>query len=717
MAPRLLTALTLAVALLASPSGAAPPAPLPGTVRHVSVTGTNVVTFPEYDESVSRFAIRPGGNTGAVTLTASSTDEAGRIWLDGRPVPNGEAVALNGLSSGDEVSVIIEDSAGRLTQSFIYLPADFPVLDVTVNEPDRHPGFVTLGMNSFLSAGYEAVVDEHGVPVHVRGRLGHDLKASDADPSHYSVARRADAGGWEIVELDEQFEPVRSFQLAGALAGSTDFHDAELLPGGGALLMGYDSASREGVSYVDAIIQVVDANGVPTFTWNSRDHVDPSEAYVDGGQGDYAHINSLQMQDDGDVVASFRNLSQVMRIATVAHDGHQPGDVVWRFGGERNDFDIAGDDDHGPCAQHVARIEDNGNLVLFDNGSRQEPGDSGFPLQTADMCPTATPGVRAARPESRVSEYALDEEAMTATLVRDYRSPGRYAAFAGSQQYLGNGNTLIGWSQATDEEPPITVQPIATEVTATGEEVWSIQSEGWGTYRAASVAAPDRIAPEIEVAGLTEGQWVDEGDEVVVDYGCTDRGGSNLMTCSAGSTASGGAIDTSRPGRRSLTVRAVDGAGNAGSRTVGYRVRAAHQPDLMLRRPGAPWVGGDRYPSATGQALVFTLGARGGARTAQLSVGNDGFRHDRVLVRGTAGNAGWSARYLVGRRDVTSQVVAGRLRTPLLAPGQQFRLRVVLRRTAPPAATGRRVFRLVSTSLGNGTRVDRASVTVRTPRR
>ena len=96
------------------------------------------------------------------------------------------------------------------------------------------------------------------------------LTAALLDVQHI---RRATEETTISVELDEQFEPVRSFQLAGALAGSTDFHDAELLPGGGALLMGYDSASREGVSYVDAIIQVANENDIPFFS-SDRDTVE-----------------------------------------------------------------------------------------------------------------------------------------------------------------------------------------------------------------------------------------------------------------------------------------------------------------------------------------------------------------------------------------------------------------------------------------------------------
>lgn len=711
-----LAAPLLAAALLVAPSEAAAPALLPQAVRVVAVTGPGVSTYPAYDESVSRFAVRHGvASTGTVTVTATTSDPDGAVWLDGRPVANGEPTEVSGLTTGDEIAITIEDVDGRLQQSFVYLPTDFPQLDVTVDEPGQALGFVALGLTSFISTGYEVVVDRNGVPVHVRDEIGQDFKVSDIDPTHYTSARRV-GNGWRIAELDEQLAEVRSFRLDG-VPTSTDFHDAELLPGGGALLMGYDYADRDAVTYVDAVIQVVDADGHATFTWNSKDHVDPAEAYVDGGIHDYAHINSLQMLDNGDILASFRNTSQVMRIATAARPGVAEGDVVWRLGGELNDFTFVDDPDHGPCAQHMARMSADGRLTIFDNGSQPMAGTSGLALQMGNMCadPADPGGAPIERPITRVTEYTLDEDAMTATLVEDYRAPGRFSPFAGSHQTLTNGNRLIGWSLADDEEPPTTQQPMITEVNGAGNEIWAIQAENWFTYRAALLPFPDHIAPEVEVAGIADGAVVDEGAEVVIDYGCTDRGGSSLMTCTAGPTPSGGALDTSSPGTDVLTVTATDGAGNTSARALDYRVRPQYQPDLWARRLDGPWRGQDHYGSATGQTVTFTMGKAGAVRSAQLIVENDGTLSDRVQVRGTSSTRAWRARWFHGSTDVTRQVVSGSLRTPRLEPGQRYSLRVVVRRTRAAGAGAHRTFTVTAVSAGNQARTDRAAVTVQTP--
>lgn len=715
---RRLLAAALLLSLPLAPPGAAEAAALPGAVRQVSVTGTGVSTYPTYDESVSRFAVRHGSATsGTVTVTATTSDPDGSVWLNGRPVTNGAPVEVSGLATGDEIAITIEDVDGRLQQSFVYLPTDFPQIDLAIDEPGQAPGFVALGLTSFLSGGYEAVVDRNGVPVHVRDQIGQDFKVSDIDPDHYTVARPV-SDGWKISELDERLDEVRSFRLDG-VPSSTDFHDAELLPGGGALLMGYDYADRDGVTYVDAVIQVVDAAGHATFTWNSKDHVDPAEAYVDGGIHDYAHINSLQMLDNGDVLASFRNLSQVMRIATQARPGVEVGDVVWRLGGELNDFTFVDDPDLGPCAQHLARLSPDGHLTIFDNGSEPMAGGSGLALQMGNMCadPENPDGAPIARPITRVTEYTLDEDTLTATLVADYRAPGRFSPFAGSNQPLSNGNMLIGWSLANDEEPPATQQPMVTEVDGAGNEIWAIQAENWFTYRAALLPFPDHIAPEVELTGIADGAVVDEGAEVVVDYGCSDRGGSSLAGCSAGPTPSGGLLDTNTPGPHVLTVSATDGAGNVTESAIHYRVRPQYQPDLWVRGLDGPWRGQDRYGSPTDQTVTFTMTKTGVVRGAQLVVENDGTLPDRVGVRGTASTRAWRARWFHGSTDVTRLVVSGSLRTPRLEPGQRYSLRLVVRRTRVAAAGARRTFTVTALSQGNASRSDQASVVVRTPRR
>ena len=646
--------------------------------RTITVTGTGVAgTFPAYSHGTARYGVRTTGSAdGTLSVTATSSDRAARIWVNGRPTRSGQAFPVSGLAPGDEVNVVVADQLGRTSQSWIYLPAGFPELSAT-SAPGRSPGMVFLDIRNFLSGTqYEAVVDANGVPVFASDDGGLDLKEGGADLAGYSVARPTQGGGYTVVELDGTFEPVALHRLDGA-ASSTDFHDSQLLPGGGALLMGYQSVTRDGQPYTDALIQVVDAQGHATFAWNSKDHVDPAESYAtDEAGGDYAHVNALQMMPNGDVVASFRNLSQVMRIATRAHGRFAAGDVVWRLGGEEGDFAFVDDPAQGPCAQHSARMLADGHLLLFDNGSKLDPDDP-IHAQTADMCagPGGSADAPVARQWTRVVEYALDTRSKQARRVWQYRAGDRYAAFAGSAQRLDSGNTMIGWSRAYDAVSGSHDQPMATEVTPSKDVVWSLTTHGaWFSYRAQKYDAPDRTRPTIDLTGLADGDVLQEGDGVVADYGCQDRGGSNLAFCT-GTVASGKPLDTSL-GDHVLRIEAVDGAGNRRVEKVGYRVVTPHQPDLEARDAAGRWVGSDVWGGPT-QRVTTTLGRTGATRTVVVRLGNDGTEVDRLGVQAPGGNRKFEVRYEWAGTDVTALVASGDFLTGDLGPGASTRLTAV----------------------------------------
>jgi hypothetical protein len=179
-------------------------------------------------------------------------------------------------------------------------------------------------------------------------------------------------------------------------------------------------------------------DGSTEFEWNAWDHLTLDEWIEPPIPGpieppDFDHPNSIDFDRDGHYVASFRHLGQVLKVDA------ENGAILWRLGGLRSDFTFVNDPLNGFSAQHSARVLPNGNLLLFDNGTRHQP------------------------PESRAVEYALDTEAKTATLVWQFRhAPRIYATFTGSVQRLVSGNTLIGYAWVAH----------ATEVTPDGSVAW-----------------------------------------------------------------------------------------------------------------------------------------------------------------------------------------------------------------------------------------------------
>lgn len=672
--------------------------------HHVAVSGSGVSTYPAYDASIDRYAVRTDATTqGALTVTATTSDPAGTVAVDGRPAPGGTAT-LTGLAAGDEVSVSITDAAGTTHQSFVVLPAGFPELTAT---GAGSPGDVLLTLTGPASpTAFEAVVDDHGVPVHVRAVAGaHDLEPSDAAPGHFTVAHLlpGDAGadgGWQVDELGARFEPLASYTLAADAATGvgprdTDFRDAQLTADGRVVLVGrHRAVHADGRTWLDAVVQILDrSTGELLFTWDSKDAIDPADAYVLGARGeDYAHLDSVQLLDDGDLLVSLRNLGQVLRIATTTHDGHAPGDVVWRLGGRRGDVTVVDDPEGGFCAQHDARILPDGHLLLFDNGAQRDTAgpDTGQAMgQDADMCPDPQDpsGPRVARPRTRVVEYALDEEARTATLVWSHEVPGRYAASAGSAQRLGDpttGPTLVGWGAARDLSGS-TQPPLVSEVDHAGHETWSLTAPGWSSYRARRAPAPDASPPEIDVSGLADGASYALGSEITVDYTCTDTGGSNLRSCT-GTVPSG---STWTVDGAPFTVTATDGAGHTTTEEIHYGAIVVETPqgsaDVAIRRPGGHWIGvGRRGPR---QVLVTGV-PRGTARTAYVRVTNTFGTPQRMPVLAGPGDRGWRVVYRHRGTDVTARVTTSwpRFETPALPPGGHWVLRVDVHRRATSRA-------------------------------
>ena len=321
----------------------------------IGIEGAGAVTYPAFSQDVDRYAVRPDADWPvSVTVRASTSDPLGVVRVDGRLVSGGSAT-VDGLEVGDEISVLVNDSAGAAAYSFIVLPSHFPLLRRTTSlDPRTTDGTVLLTVGKWVSPGafFETAVDENGVPVYVHESFNSmDLRRQPN--GHYSVARGA-ANGADIVELDEQFREVRRLRTQGL--AHTDGHDAILNSDGSAYLMAYEPDATTGLT--DAVIQHISAAGEVLFEWNSADHVDVADETVIGaGNPDYAHINSFEVMADGDLLVSFRHLSSVFKIARQAHDGYVAGDVVWRLGGRASDFtftDTTGNPDGGPCAQHTA---------------------------------------------------------------------------------------------------------------------------------------------------------------------------------------------------------------------------------------------------------------------------------------------------------------------------------------------------------------------------
>jgi hypothetical protein len=262
------------------------------------------------------------------------------------------------------------------------------------------------------------------------------------------------------VILDEAYTEIARVSAGNGV--EADLHEFTLTDRGTALLTVYETVPADlsaidgpakGHIY-DCRVQEVDvASGEVLLDWKALDHIPVDETYLGltqdkghdgttaGRAFDPYHLNSVD--DDGDrLLVSARHTHAVYAI------DRSSGEVIWRLGGRRSDFEVA--KKAAFAWQHDVRRQSDGTLSLFDNHL-----------------------YAAAEGHSRGMVFALDEDAMTATLVQEYAYDGHLGTAMGSTQVLTGGNVLVGWGTV----------PAATEFTAAGDPVWQATLGGI-SYRA-----------------------------------------------------------------------------------------------------------------------------------------------------------------------------------------------------------------------------------------
>jgi hypothetical protein len=233
------------------------------------------------------------------------------------------------------------------------------------------------------------------------------------------------------IVLDSTLAVVDSFHTKNGYV--TDFHEFLMLPNGHVMMMSYHSiifdmstivpGGKTNCELVINIIQEQDTDKNVVFEWRNLDHIPITDSDLDltGSRINYSTLNAFEIDDDGNILASFRNHSEIMKI------NRATGEIMWRMGSPRGEFTFDGEhEENAPyyyARQHDIRRLPNGNISLFDNGQFHTP------------------------PYSRGVEYALDEVNKVATLISEFRYPNGniFCATAGNAQKLSNDGWFIGY--------------------------------------------------------------------------------------------------------------------------------------------------------------------------------------------------------------------------------------------------------------------------------
>lgn len=381
-----------------------------------------------------RSAEDPGRTTPAFTFGSDSTARLSVLGL--RPGSTYEVEVLL-LGDGARPADTVEVRSGALPS---WLPGVTPV------GADTSAGFLILS----LPEG-PVIVDNLGRVVWYLEDPDPTLVNFQAHPNgEYTIFGLADEPR-EVRVLDELGRLSRTITCVGY---ETRQHEIRVLADGSALLLCDDPRIEDLSAYGGSataqvlwnVIQRVRPDGTLAWEWRGADWIHPTDFVgpLDGVEVlNLMHGNAMEIDFDGNLLVSFRNLNEVSKIDVAT------GEPMWRFGGRRNQFTFVDDPKGAFQRQHGLR--------------RVEPGVIQF-LDNSDAAP------------SRLVRYEVDAGAATARLLWEYIDGADvHTLVGGNSQVYADGGGLVSIGRAGR----------VVEVDASGSKRWELTGiEGAYVFRA-----------------------------------------------------------------------------------------------------------------------------------------------------------------------------------------------------------------------------------------
>ncbi|KAL4904440.1 hypothetical protein BDW74DRAFT_30855 [Aspergillus multicolor] len=325
-------------------------------------------------------------------------------------------------------------------------------------------------------------------------------------------------GRGTIHMLDQQY--IERYQIQGPGGASADFHEFQITRDGTALFTIYETVSvdlravrgpERGWVWDSRFVEIdIETNEI-LFDWRASEHFNVTDVekpsgspgWTFGDPWDFFHLHSVDKDAKGHYLISASHTDYLTYL------NGSTGDIIWRLGGERSDFEDLSDGRASIFAwPHDARFHDDDKAItLFDNTT---PGDK----------------------VNRGLLLDVDQSSMKVRVRSEFRAFGHAGVTPesqpqsdGSVQALHNGNVLVSYGKSGAAWTEFTKMGVPMCHTQFG----SISSFGTGnpaSYRVrkrAWVGKPD-TTPAFELNGYeaavswngaTEvGRWVLEGSQV-----------------------------------------------------------------------------------------------------------------------------------------------------------------------------------------------------------
>jgi hypothetical protein len=493
LVPVIAVAALVAVAVIA-----AVVASVGGPDREVTVFPAATTLAAHPDTSITLRGIG-GDDVGDVTVTGSRSgahtgswrehpDGNGAVFRPDEPFEYGERVTVDaGMSiaglGGDSSSFLVtrrntapeppddkaKPPADQGVRSFESRPdLEPPAVSVERSSPQAARGRVLVAPKRGATQVGPLILDDAGEPIWFHPLPGND-QAFDFRAQRYrgepvltwwQGRMQLYRGGGVGRIVDTRYRPVATVRAGNGY--EMDAHEMKLTPAGTALTMSYFvvpwdlsklGGRRDGL-VEDNVVQEIDVEtGAVLFEWHTLGSIPLGESFrpapkEQGKIHDPWHLNSVELDSDGDFIVSARHANALYKI------DRDTGAVVWRLGGKESDFEMGRGTEFK--LQHDARVHPDGTLSLFDNVSEDVKSDE----------------------QSRGIVLDVDQDAKTVALAREVEHPDEFlSATQGSMQLFDDGGSFVGWGG---------LHPEFSEFDADGGLVFDAKflAKGVETYRA-----------------------------------------------------------------------------------------------------------------------------------------------------------------------------------------------------------------------------------------
>ena len=200
---------------------------------------------------------------------------------------------------------------------------------------------------------------------------------------------------------------------------------------------GHESGSQVVYSY----LQEVD-NGKVVWDWRSANYPELYGLTVTDGTADAAdyaneqtdapdimHFNAMRLDDSGNLICSFRNLSTILCLDRTKKDDQ----ILWKLSGASDEFGLT-DYEKSSC-QHYVTVDGN-RFTVYDNGNKNEL--------------------------SRIVTWQVDTASKKVDTVDIHSFNNKFSTACGSAQHVGGSIYAISFGAATKDNEYMAVIDFAT---------------------------------------------------------------------------------------------------------------------------------------------------------------------------------------------------------------------------------------------------------------